>query len=156
MFRALILAASVVALPHMFDVQTPSVLHIKVVLVDAERKATPVPRHALLISDNPVTAAPRRVVTGLDGTADVTLRPGSYPVESDRPGAFFGKSYQWTEIVTIAAGRDAVLELTADNAEVEAVSPWTSTAGTPLESDPWSVVARWRDSVIALWSPTAR
>ena len=92
-------------------------------LVDAERKATPVPRHALLISDNPASAPPRRVVTALDGTADVRLRPGNYTVESDRPVAFQGKAYQWTQIVDIVAGRDAVLELTADNAEVEPSPP---------------------------------
>ena len=77
------------------------------------------PRHALLISDNPATAPPRRIVTAVDGTADVRLRPGNYTVESDRPVVFHGKAYQWTQIVDIVAGRDAVLELTADNAEVE-------------------------------------
>ena len=77
-------------------------------------------RHALLISDNPATAPPRRIVTALDGTADVRLRPGNYTVESDQPVAFQGKAYQWTQIVDIAAGRDTVLELTADNAEVGA------------------------------------
>ena len=103
--------------------QALSVLHIKVVVVDAERKATPVPRHALLVSDNPASAPPRRIVTALDGTADVRLRPGNYTVESDRPVAFQGKAYQWTQMVDIVAGRDAVLELTADNAEVEPVTP---------------------------------
>jgi len=38
--------------------QALSVLHIKVVLVDADRKATPVPRHVLLISD--IRQPPRR------------------------------------------------------------------------------------------------
>ena len=97
---------------------------------------TPVPRHALLISDNPATAAPRRIVTALDGTADVRLRPGNYTVESDQPIAFHGKAYQWTQIVDIAAGRDAVLELTADNAEVEPVTAATPTGAAPLEVDP--------------------
>src|ERR1700730_16435817 len=77
--------------------QTLSVLHIKVVVVDADGKITPVPRHALLISDNPATAPPRRIVTALDGTADVRLRPGNYTVESDQPIAFQGKAYQWTK-----------------------------------------------------------
>ena len=34
--------------------------------------------------------------------------------------AFNGKGYQWTQDVDIAAGRDAVLELTAENADVGA------------------------------------
>ena len=123
MVRALVLATLSSVVPATAAAQALSVLHIKVVLVDAERKATPVPRHALLISDNPASAAPRRIVTALDGTADVRLRPGNYTVESDRPVAFQGKAYQWTQMVDIAAGRDAVLELTADNAEVELSPP---------------------------------
>src|SRR6185295_14535107 len=108
--------------------QELSVLHIKIVVVDAERKTTPVPRHMLLVSDNPTSAPPRQIVTALDGTADVRLRPGNYTVESDRPVAFQGKAYQWTRLVDIVAGRDAVLELTADNAEVGPVASTATTA----------------------------
>jgi S1-C subfamily serine protease len=131
------------------------VLHIKVVVVDAERKATPVPRHALLISDNPASAPPRQIVTKVDGTADVRLRPGNYTVESDRPIVFHGKAYQWTQIVDIVAGRDAVLELTADNAEVEAATSATD-SGAPLEADPSFLLPQWQDSVVALWTPSTR
>src|SRR5438034_9904883 len=84
MLRAMVLTTLVFAIPHEAFGQALSVLHIKVVLLDAELKATPVPRHTLLISDNPATATPRLIVTGLDGTADVKLRPGNYTVESDR------------------------------------------------------------------------
>src|SRR5437773_1641153 len=127
MRRALFLAILVSIGSQGASAQTLSVLHIKVVVVDAGGKITPVPRHALLISDNPATAPPRRIVTALDGTADVRLRPGNYTVESDQPVAFQGKAYQWTKTLDIAAGRDAMLELTADNAEVE---PVTSAATT--------------------------
>src|SRR6267154_4642901 len=118
MRRALFLALLAFVGSQVASGQALSVLHIKVVLIDAERKAMPVPRHALLISDNPATAVPRRIVTALDGTADVRLSPGNYTVESDQPVAFQGKAYQWTKTLDVAAGRDAVLELTADNAEV--------------------------------------
>ena len=83
--------------------QTVSVLHIKVSLIDAERKATPVARHVLLVSDNPATAPPRQIVTAMDGTADVKLRPGNYTVESDRPAVLHGKAYQWTQMLDIVA-----------------------------------------------------
>ena len=99
------------------------------------------------------TAAPRRIVTSLDGTADVRLRPGNYTVESDRPVAFLGKAYEWTQTLDIVAGRDAVLELTADNAEVEAVRP-RPTSAAPLEADPSFLLTQWQDSVVALWTPT--
>ena len=137
--------------------QPLSILHVKVVLVDAEGKATPVPRHALLVSDNPASAAPRLAVTRLDGTVDVKLRPGNYTVESDRPVAFHGKAYQWTQTVDIVAGRDTALELTADNAEVVApVASATMTAAAPLDADPAFLFPRWQDSVVAIWTPTVR
>src|SRR5689334_2267646 len=117
MMRAVVLAAALLAIPHTAFAQTLSVLHIRVVLVDMDGKTTPVPRHRLLISDNPATAPPRLIITALDGTADVRLRAGNYTVESDRPVAFQGKAYQWTQIVDVAADRDSVLELTVNNAE---------------------------------------
>src|SRR5688572_28584463 len=123
MLRTWIAAALLFVVPGELASQALSVLHIKIVLTDSQRNATPVARHALLISDNPVSAAPRRVMTGVDGTVDVRLRPGSYTVESDEPIAFRDKAYSWIRAVAVAAGRDAVLELTGDNAEVAAVSP---------------------------------
>src|SRR5438445_1259777 len=92
--------------------QALGTLHIKITV--------PLGAHALLISDNPATTTPRRVVTSADGTADVRLRPGNYTVESDEPSNFDGKSYQWTQTLDIPAGRDVVLELNARNAEVGA------------------------------------
>jgi S1-C subfamily serine protease len=153
--------------------QAPSVLHIKVVLIDAEQKATPVARHALLISDNPTSAPPRRIVTSVDGTADVRLRPGNYTVESDESVAFEGKAYQWRQTVDIAVGRDAALELTAKNADVGPITAATTsfattnsgattsattasattTAAAAPETDPSFLLGRWKDSVVALWTP---
>jgi S1-C subfamily serine protease len=134
--------------------QELSVLHIKVALVDAD-KTRPVPHHALLISDNPATAEPRRVVTGVDGTADVRLRPGNYTVESDEPVAFRGKAYQWTQTLDIVAGRDRTLELTTANAEVADASTATRTADAPLEADPSFLLPEWQASVVSIWTPLA-
>jgi S1-C subfamily serine protease len=135
--------------------QALGVLRIKVVLADADGTATPVPRHALLISDNPPTAAPRRVITALDGTSDVRLRPGNYTVESDVPVAFRGRGYQWMQMVDIVAGRDTVLELTAANAELTDAARAATPSGAAPESDPRILLQQWRDSVVAIWSPRA-
>src|SRR6187455_410700 len=99
MLRALLVATLVFVSSRAGSGQEVSVLHIKVVVVDAEGKATPVPRHALLVGDNPPTATPRRIVTALDGTVDVRLRPGRYTVESEQPIAFQNRAYQWTQMV---------------------------------------------------------
>ena len=151
---ALVLAMLLFSLPTA-PRQAVSILHIKVALVDGEQKSTPVPRHALLISDNPVSAPPRLVVTGLDGTVDVKLRPGRYTVESDRPVAFSGKAYQWTQSVEVRPDGDTTLELTAANADVEAVA--SSPTGAPaVDTEPSFLLPQWQDSIVALWTPTAR
>src|SRR5437773_4174663 len=154
MLRALTLAALFAVLPGAASGQVLGVLHVKVTLSDATRAPMPVPRHALLISDNPATSSPRRVVTAPDGTAEVRLRPGSYTVESDEPVTFNGKSYQWTQTLEITAGRDVILELTADNAEVGG-APEPSASPAP-ENDPSLLLPQWKDSVVAVWTPQSR
>jgi hypothetical protein len=117
---------------------------------------TPVPRHSLLISDNPASAAPRLVVTGPDGTADVKLRPGNYTVESDHPVAFNGRAYEWIQTLDVVAGRDAVLELTAKNAELASVAAADSLSAAALESDPWVLLPPFQESVVSIWTATTR
>ena len=155
MLRVLAVATFLFIIPATTSGQATGVLHIKVVLVDADRQTTPVPRHSLLLSDNPATAAPRLIVTGLDGTVDVKLRPGSYIVESDRPVAFQGKAYRWTETVNIVAGRDTTLDLTADNAEAESVGTAAAGSEAPLADDPSFLLPHWHDTIVSLWTPTA-
>jgi hypothetical protein len=138
------------------DARPPSpqgrgVLHVTVTVVDADQKPTPVPRHALLISDDPATAEPRQVVTRLDGTVDVTLRAGRYIVESDRPVMFQGKAYHWTQNVVIAAGQELSLALTVANAEVES---GTGAAGS-TEDDTAFILPLLNDTVVGLWTPTS-
>jgi S1-C subfamily serine protease len=152
--RCALFLASFVLVASTAPGQGLSVLHIKVVVLDSAGQATPVARHVLLISDNPPSAPPRAIVTTRDGTAEVRLRPGNYIVESERSIAFEGRLYEWTERVDIAAGREAVLELTAENADVEVPSSATTTAGAGLETDPSFLLPQWQGSVVALWSPT--
>ena len=93
-----------------------AVLRITVALADADQRSVPVPRHALLVSDNPPSTRRVALVTAADGTATVRLPPGNYTVESDRPVVFQGRQYEWTQTLDVVAGRDATLELTAANA----------------------------------------
>src|SRR5262245_60510563 len=110
MRRALVLAVLLAAGLRATSAQTLITLHIKAVLIDAAGQATPVARHALLISDDPQTVSTRRVFTTADGTVDVRLRPGNYTVESDQPVGLAGNTYAWTQRLTIVDGRDATLE----------------------------------------------
>lgn len=147
--------------------QEAGILHIVVSLRDGGA-ATPIPRHPLLISDNPSTSTPRRVLTGPDGTVDVRLRPGNYTIESDEPVALAGKGYQWTETLDIRGGATITLELTERNAEVgdapavpvSAADPASTTAAgrssAPRRTDPGLVVAPFQASVARLWTPRQR
>jgi S1-C subfamily serine protease len=166
-FRAWLLAAALLV-----DVtaQQLAVVRITVTVVDADQKPMPVPRHALLISDNPATAPPQRTMTALDGTAEVHLRPGSYTIESDEPLVFQGKAYQWNRTIVVKAGVPASIEFTAANAQVEATSlpasPSSpgSTSGAPgspaspassfADTSTSGILMDWQNSVVSIWSPT--
>ncbi len=129
--------------------QALSTLHITVTLEDATGKITPVARHALLISEEPPSTAPRRRFTTLAGTTDVSLRPGRYAVASDQPVTFEGRTYEWSQRIDIVSGREATLELTADNASID-----TGTSATPSDTDPSFLASQWQETVVALWTPT--
>ena len=155
MGRLVVLAMLVFVAQSAISGQTLVVLHIQATLSDATGQATPVARHALLISDNPPTREPRRILMSVDGTADVRLRPGKYTVESDQPVAFQGKAYHWTQRLEAVAGRDSTLELTAANAVAEPIAPGTTNAASALATDTSLSLRQWLDSVVELWTPTA-
>ncbi len=133
--------------------QAVGVLRITVTLAGADEKPAPVPRHLLLVSDNPASTVPRRVVTAADGTATVRLLPGNYTVESDRAVVFQGREYQWTQTLDVPAG-ETTLELTAANAEVGRVSGTSASGPADRPADATDVLLRWQQSVVALWTPT--
>jgi hypothetical protein len=157
MIRAFALATFMLAASNAVLVQAPVILHIRVTVLDGERGSVPVARHVLLISDIPVTTAPHRAVTSIQGTADVNLAPGRYIVESDRPAAVGGRSYEWTQTVDLVAGRETTLALTASNANVGTATPEmvTATAVTATRSNPTTLLSAWQQSVVALWTPRA-
>ena len=155
MIRTLSLFAFVIVSSAVALGQQPGVLHISVTLTDQAAAPVPVPRAAFLISDNPATSAPRRVVTGSDGTATVRLRPGNYTVESDEPVAFGGKGFEWRQTLDVAAGSDLVLEFTAANADV-GPAPDLSASPTASVDEAATLLPAWQDSVVAVWTPEAR
>lgn len=136
-------------------------LHIRTSIDGPDGRSIPVARHTLLISDVPVTAAPRVVVTSLDGSADVRLPAGTYIVESDRPFVLAGRSYEWAQRVTVAPGREASLVLTSGNATISAAAAGL-TRELPAAVSPapaaWpgeSILASWQASAFGIWTAHA-
>lgn len=113
-----------------------------------------VPRHVLLVSDNPASRIPWRAVTGSDGRARVTLPPGNYTVESEEPLVFQGRAYEWRQTLDVAAGGETTLALAIANAEVVSAPAPASDAEGPPTLDPWDLLVRWEASVVGLWTPT--
>jgi S1-C subfamily serine protease len=138
--------------------QQPAILRIKVTIVDADQQTRPVPRHGLLISENPTSAAPQLVVTANDGTAEVRLKPGNYTVESDQPLIFQGKAYEWTQTLDVPAGPATTLDLTAANAQVEAAGSRPAPSSTAIgeAGNASALLLDWQTSVVTIWSPTRR
>ena len=83
----------------------------------------------------------------------MSLRPGNYTVESDRPLAFRGRRYQWRQTVDVAAGRDTVLEWSGTNAEEGDADAAAATPGGAPESDSGFLFHQWQQSVVAIWTP---
>src|SRR5436190_116979 len=148
-FRAWILAAAL-----LLDITTQplATLRIKVTIDDADGLPRPVPRHALLVSENPSSAAPRRVVTAADGTAEISLKPGNYTIESDEPLVFHGKSYEWAKTVDVASGKVNSLDLTPENAQIEAATaPSASTPSLPPAAGNASALfLDWQNSIVSI------
>ena len=130
-----------------------NVLRVRVVLPDGTGTPIPLPRVLLLVSDNPATGEPRRVRTDANGLIELKLAPGSYTIESDRPVAFGGQAYSWTQIVEVAAGKDTTVDLTAKNAEVSAAAATSGAADAAPDATSAALLSKWHDSVVEIWTP---
>lgn len=131
--------------------QSQASLNVIAILVDTDLNLKPVPRHALVL--RPASGDGQRIVTGLDGKSSISVAPGDYLLESERPVDFQGKSYRWKVAVSLKAATTSSVELSVDNASVEALANTTAGAGA---SDLPALFRRWQGSVVTVWSETGR
>jgi len=59
-----------------------------------------------------------RVKTTADGSVSVSLTPGDYVVESEKPLIVNGKSYEWSVKLKVESGSTALLELDTEDATI--------------------------------------
>jgi hypothetical protein len=96
---------------------------IKVTLKDNEQTADLVQHFALVVkklnSGSPETVISAiRVKTTSDGSVSLSLIPGDYVVESEKPLIVNGKSYEWSVKLKVELGSTASLELGNDDATI--------------------------------------
>ncbi len=152
MFRPLLIAVLLALWAPGASGQAQGVLRIHITLTDAEGRPAPVAQHRLLISDNPATTSPREVVTSREGSAVITLPPGNYTIESDKPLVAGGKAYSWWKTLDVPAGRETAVELTEADAEVGTPGE-TSTVPDAPPDEGTVLLAKWQGSVVELWMP---
>ncbi|MEZ5291622.1 MAG: serine protease [Vicinamibacterales bacterium] len=133
--------------------QPTGVLRVSVTVAEPGLAPRPLARHVLLVSDNPPTTSPRRLVTGADGTGSLRLPPGNYTVESDAPVVLGGTAYSWMQTVDVTAGAEASLALTAENAERTTAADTANRPPRPPDAS--DVLIAWDRSVVSVWTPTA-
>jgi hypothetical protein len=153
--RVAAIAALLCGGPHASHAQTTGILHVTVMMGIGGAATAPGRRHVLLVSDNPPSRTPWRIVTAPDGRGKVTLPPGNYTIESEAPLVFQGRTYEWRQSIDVTAGGQAILALTADNAEVGAATAAPTTPEAPTTPDHWDLLVQWQDSVVPLWTPLA-
>lgn len=90
-------------------------VRVRVILVDSELNQKPVPFLTVAFKS---AAASSEVKTGLDGSADANLAPGTYTVTTAKPVELSGKRYSWALRVAVA-GAEKTIDLTNENAKEE-------------------------------------
>ncbi len=96
---------------------------IKVILKADDQAAAPVQHFGLLVkklndgsAEKVISAIP--IKTTADGSVSLSLIPGDYVVESERPLIVHGKSYEWSVKLRIESGSAAQLELNNETATI--------------------------------------
>ncbi len=96
---------------------------IKVILNADNQAAAPVQNFGLIVkklndgsADIVTSAIP--IKTTADGSVSLSLIPGDYVVESERPLIAHGKSYEWSVKLRVESGSTALLELDNETATI--------------------------------------
>jgi S1-C subfamily serine protease len=102
------------------------VVHVALVASDLSVKPVPKQRFAIVTdAGDPVT----EVATSFGGQIDVRLPAGTYRIRSDAPVELVDRAFSWDVAFEIRAGGETVLELSNDNASVDAVDEPVSDEG---------------------------
>lgn len=133
--------------------QAPSVkVKFQAVLVDNQLNQKPVP--FLVVSLQSAGAAAAELKTGLDGTAEQQLAPGTYHLSTPKPIEFNGKRFAWNMEVSVAGTEQTIL-LSNDNAKIEEIPAAPPlVAASPPSPDLTALFDRLKNSVLTVHADT--
>lgn len=110
-----------------------ALLRFSVMVVASDLNVRPVPKRRFLLSEVGSNAAPTVLVTNLKGEAEVSVPPGRYLLEIEKPLVFEDSLYEWRTEIVVAPGATVALELANDNA---VVSPKPAPQPSPEAKEP--------------------
>jgi len=131
---------------------SPGTLSASVAIVTADLSVKPVPKQKFtVVAQDAAAMAPIEVVTGFDGTLRLPLAPGLYRIRSVAPVDLEGRRLQWDLGFEIKAGATTALELSNDNALVEATPAASAPGAAPAPGlDAKALYARYRQGVFKI------
>jgi hypothetical protein len=133
------------------EASPPRQVKVKVAVVAADLSVKPVPKYSLSVCRQPGCQPQYPCSSDLEGTLTVTLPPGDYTIASKAPLDFEGKRYSWSLNFTLPPDKDVSLELSNDNASIEAL-PQAANTG---ESDEGRIFEKVKNSVFKIFSDDA-
>jgi len=124
-------------------------VRVRVILVDSELNQKPVPFVALAFKGAGKSAVAK---TGLDGSAEAHLAPGTYTLVTSKPVLMAGKRYSWSMKVAIA-GAEKTIDLTNENAkEEEAAEPAAARSKSGSGGDLTDLFKKLKNTVVTVIS----
>lgn len=116
-----LLVALAVALAIPICAQSLEKVIVKVTVVDDGLNLKNVPKFSLVIRRSDGTSFPAtKVSTSAEGTVELALSPGGYTIASEKPLAFQNRNFAWEQPFAVERGKAITIELSSDNAKVEA------------------------------------
>jgi S1-C subfamily serine protease len=148
--RAQVLIPLLLSLSLVFAQEPLPKVQISAFVVDNDLHVRAVPKLTLVVDSSPRNESTQvRIVTNLEGVAELSLPVGKYKVTTPNPIEFQGKKFTWEVEFAVNSTTENKLELSNDNAVIEKS---TSPASPNPDNELRSLFKTFRDSVVTVWS----
>ena len=134
------------------DVSAQGEVIVRAALVSRDLTVKPIPKRKFVVQSREVPATLREITTDFGGGARATLSPGAYVLRALNPVEFEDSRYTWEVGFSVTAGSVVELELSNDNAQIEAIAPQQASVAL----DEGGLYRLYRGSVFKIESESGR